>query len=63
LVDIGPGSVVLATEGPEEGWFEAVVVTVEGELLKLRWRDYPGIPAFSKRLTQVALLPPDGDTA
>ena len=63
LVDIGPGSIVLATEGPEEGWFEAVVVTVEGEMLKLRWRDYPGTAAFSKRLTQVALLPPDGDRA
>ena len=63
LVDIGPGSIVLATEGPEEGWFEAVVVTVEGEMLKLRWRDYPGTAAFSRRLTQVALLPREGDRA
>ncbi len=46
LVDIGPGSVVLASEGPKEGWFEAVVVAVDGDLLKLKWRDYPTIAGF-----------------
>jgi hypothetical protein len=41
--DIGIGSLVLATSGgPQEGWFEAVVVyTKADDHFELRWRDFP----------------------
>lgn len=55
------GSVVLVTEGrPQEGWWEAVVTEVKaGDLLILRWRDFPEeeSPLVRKR-QQVALLYP-----
>ena len=55
--EIGVGSLVLATIGVEDGWWEAVVERVEGELLTLRWRDWPKEPRFVRRRKQLALLP------
>jgi hypothetical protein len=60
--DIGVGSIVLATEGPQEGWFESVVITAEDDRFTLRWRDWPGLPKFARRMWQLGLLPP-GDSA
>ena len=37
----GVGDLVVAQEGPEEGWYEAIVVEAAGDMLTLRWRDYP----------------------
>jgi hypothetical protein len=51
-------AVVLATESPDEGWWEATVVHVNDTILTLRWRDYPSLPQFQRTLTQVALLHP-----
>lgn len=39
--DIGLGSLVLAHEGPEDGWWEAEVIGINGAVFSLRWRDYP----------------------
>jgi hypothetical protein len=40
--DISVGDVVLAQEqDPEDGWYEATVIEVNGDMLTLRWRDYP----------------------
>jgi hypothetical protein len=55
---IGVGQMVLAYEGPGEGWWEAVVVKREEEILTLRYRDYPKVPNFQRHLTTVALINP-----
>lgn len=61
---LAAGDTVLALDTPDEGWWEANVVEVrEGELVLLRWRDFPGTPTFSRRRTAIALLHPDRDKA
>ncbi|WP_036283948.1 hypothetical protein [Methylocystis sp. ATCC 49242] len=57
--DIGAGSLVLATTGPNEGWYEAVVIEVHGDLLKLQWWSWPDEPLFARKISQVGLLPHD----
>ncbi|MER8460427.1 tudor domain-containing protein [Mesorhizobium sp. M0028] len=54
------GSLVLATMGPYEGWYEATVTKVSPEgLCTLRWRDWLEEPAFTRKLKDLALLHPD----
>ncbi len=55
---IGIGSVVLATVGVEDGWWEAVVLGVNGGACTLKWRDFPRERTFVRRRTELALLPP-----
>src|SRR4051794_4327657 len=38
---VGIGHMVLIHESPEDGWWEAVVLSREAEVLTLRFRDYP----------------------
>ncbi|WHA41636.1 hypothetical protein [Agrobacterium larrymoorei] len=53
------GSVVLATEGPLEGWYEAKVIELKAEgNLRLQWRDYLDNPPFTRRIDQVAIIHP-----
>lgn len=53
------GNMVLATEGPGEGWFEARVVKIKGDgLYTLRWRDWIDIPEFVRRRVDIALIHP-----
>ncbi len=55
------GSVVLASDAKDEGWWEAVVLALEGgNMLRLRWRDYPEYDQFNRLITRVGLLPPGG---
>lgn len=57
--DITVGSVVLATEGHMEGWFEAVVVEAKpNNLFMLKWRDWFEEPAFPRKRGHLGLLPP-----
>jgi hypothetical protein len=56
--DIGVGSVVLATTGPDEGWYEAEVIEVLDDLMQLRWCSWPDDPVIARRFSQVGLLPP-----
>ena len=56
-VDFGEGVVVLAPYAPQEGWWEAVIVKVKGDLLTLKWRDYPDDPVFTRRRNQLVPLP------
>ncbi|MFP9138555.1 hypothetical protein ACLI1C_15355 [Devosia sp. XGJD_8] len=51
------GSVVLANESPEEGWWAAVVTNIEGHLVNLRWRDYDQ-PSLVRPITELALMHP-----
>lgn len=56
--DIALGSVVLATEGPQEGWFESVVVELRDDnIFLVRWRDWPDEPHFARHRNQLGLLP------
>jgi len=53
------GSIVLATEGPLEGWYEATVTEMKpGGGLRLKWRDYLDLPPFGRTVEQVALIHP-----
>ncbi|CAO4180229.1 Agenet-like domain-containing protein [Methylorubrum aminovorans] len=56
--EIGLGSVVLAQEGLDEGWWEAEVIGINGRVFSLRWRDYPTQPTILRKATELALLPP-----
>ena len=53
--DIKVGSEVIAFESAEDGWWEAIVTEITGEMLTLRWRDYPRQPMVARRRHQVAL--------
>jgi hypothetical protein len=39
--EIGIGDLVVAFEDADEGWYEAIVAEANGDMLTLRWRDYP----------------------
>jgi hypothetical protein len=56
--DISIGHLVLATEGGGEGYWEAIVIGVEGDMVTMRWRDFPGYAKFTQNRTAVALLKP-----
>ena len=51
-------SVVLASAGPGEGWWEATVIGAKDDQLVLRWRDYAREPSFTRMASELALLPP-----
>src|ERR1700681_2940093 len=54
--DIQVGSLVIAEEALEYGWWHAVVTEVHGDLLTIRWRDYPKQAATKRNRKDVALL-------
>jgi hypothetical protein len=70
--EIGLGDLVVANQDRWEGWYEAIVVHVDGDMLTLRWRDYPRerklcaigcgwgcvIPARNQRQTPASRLKP-----
>lgn len=60
--DITVGSLVIAPENPVElGYYEAIVLERNGDMLTLRWRDYPKQPIQTRHVAAVALL--NADTA
>jgi hypothetical protein len=56
--DISVGHLVIAYGAADEGWWEAIVIAREGDMLTLRFRDYPKDPKFVQHRTAVALLKP-----
>ena len=56
--DIAPGHVVLAPEGIQDGWWEAVVLSRDDRTLTLRYRDYPKLPKRVLDIHEVALVHP-----
>jgi hypothetical protein len=54
--EIRVGHMVLAKDG-EDGWYEARVIAVVGEMLTLEWRDYPEEGEVIRHRSKVALLP------
>jgi hypothetical protein len=55
-IDIG--HMVLAHESPDDGWWEALVIKREEDILTLRYRDAPKLPTFIRHVTTVALVNP-----
>lgn len=56
--EIGLGSLVLAHEGVDDGWWEAEVIGINGSVFSLRWYDYPTEPTILRKAGELALLPP-----
>jgi hypothetical protein len=54
--EVAPGHVVIARETFECGWWEAVVIERNGDLVTLRYRDYPKYPALIRHRSAVALI-------
>ena len=55
---IGLGDLVVAQESLEEGWYEAIVVEANGDMLTLRWRDFPRQRRFARHRLRLGLLYP-----
>jgi hypothetical protein len=56
--DLAPGHLVIAKESLEMGWWEAIVVERTGDLVTLRYRDYPQYPPMVRHRSVVALISP-----
>ena len=56
--EIGVGDLVVTQEGPEDGWYEAIVVEAAGDMLTLRWRDYPRERRVGRHRLRLGLLYP-----
>jgi hypothetical protein len=56
--EIAQGHLVIAQEDLETGWWEAIVFACDGDMLTLRYRDYPRLPKFNRHRASVALLSP-----
>jgi hypothetical protein len=55
--EVAPGKVVLAREILECGWWEAVVVERNGDLVTVRYRDYPEYPlTLVRHRSAIALI-------
>ena len=59
--EIAPGHLVIAQEALEYGWWEAIVLARNGDMLTLRFRDYPKLPKFVRHRAAVALMSPPAE--
>jgi hypothetical protein len=55
---IAAGHMLLVHESPEEGWWEAIVIARENDILTLRYRDFPKVPKFQCHVSTIAMLNP-----
>jgi hypothetical protein len=55
---IGIGDLVVANQGQEDGWYEAIVVEANGDMFTLRWRDYPRERRIVRHRLRLGLLYP-----
>jgi hypothetical protein len=56
---IGIGDLVVANDSREDGWYEAIVVEANGDMLTLRWRDYPRERRIVRHRLRLGLLFPE----
>jgi hypothetical protein len=56
--DLVPGHLVIARETLEVGWWEAIVVERNGDLVTVRYRDYPQYPPMVRHRSAIALISP-----
>jgi hypothetical protein len=61
--EIAPGHLVVVQETPADGWYDAIVVERNGDMLTVRWRDYPRDRKFMRHRLTVALLYPDPEAS
>lgn len=54
--EIAPGHLVIAQETLEYGWWEAIVLERNGDMLTLRFRDHPKLPKFARHRAAIALI-------
>ena len=54
--DLAPGHVVIAKESLELGWWEAVVIERTGDLVMIKYRDYPQYPPLVRHRSVIALI-------
>ncbi len=62
FAEIGVGSLVLAKDAVG-AWFKAIVLKVTDGRATLKWPDHPDEPKFSRRVSQLGLLPPERKSA
>lgn len=55
---ISPGDMVVAMISPDEGWWSCIVVEREGDLLTVRYRDFPKRPEFVRHISTIASVHP-----
>ena len=53
-----PGHLVIARETLEVGWWEAIVIERTGDLVTVRYRDYPQYPPMVRHRSAIALITP-----
>ena len=56
--EIGIGDLVIAQQGVEDGWYEAIVLETNGDMLTTRWRDYPRERKIVRHRLRLGLLYP-----
>lgn len=56
--EIAPGHLVIVKETVELGWWEAIVIEGTGDLVTVRYRDYPHYPNMVRHRSAVALISP-----
>ena len=56
--EIAAGHMVIAQETLEDGWWEAIVLDRTGDMVTLKWRDYPRVQKFKRNVAAVALIRP-----
>jgi hypothetical protein len=54
--DLAPGHLVIAKESLELGWWDAVVVERSGDLVTVKYRDYPQYPPLVRHRSVIALI-------
>ena len=59
--EIAPGHLIIAQETLEFGWWEAIVIARTGDMLTLRFRDYPKLPKFVRHRNAIALMSPPAE--
>ena len=56
--EIAPGHLVVAQESLECGWWEAIVIERNADMLTVRYRDYPKYPKLVRHRSAVELISP-----
>ena len=49
---------MIAREALEIGWWEAIVIERNGDLVTVRYRDYPQYPPMVRHRSAIALISP-----
>lgn len=55
---IKEGSVVLVHQNRDDGWWEGYVLKRQGNMVTLRWRDFPKQPTLIRHVSSLALMDP-----